>query len=773
MFLDGGLRFVRLDALTGAKLVETVYDDRDPETGGDLQNRHQTLQMPVGLNDILSSDGTTMYLRSQKINAEGIRIDIGPVSGDAAKQGAAQKGKTGTSSPRWVSSTTPGFTGVTGFTAKTSPAATAGDHQAGKYPRKAGSWSTTTRTSTASPASPNTTNGPPQWSTSSSPRQGRPDAPEPKAEGKGEPGPAATPNVKFELREDADRGHAPDRGSLGLARRHGRRDRGTRRRTDGLRPGLGRRPARIFCPNRRGRGRHRRGATPARPRSASPRRSPRKNRSGSTSMADWPREAPSPGFIKGEPEQGLQLGSGRRFAGRHLRTRRWLHRVTGPVRDLQTRPRRGAKSVAHVPRTPNGSRRRRIRSWWPPSTKARPGTNPPLRPTESSAGSKPAKAKWPWPSGSARVPEPPVQPVVAEKGKKAASPVAPLGPNKGSFVEHRWAKPVPIFIRGMALAGKTIFVAGPPDQVDEEYAFERMSAKDPAIFEALAEQDAALDGQRGATLRRYSTENGGTGAELKLEEPASLGWHRGRSGPALRLHGRRQGALFRQATMRRTRGLVIGVALAAGLATASACTVPVFRFALDRWAPDAYRLEVALRTPPARTSPNSSGTSAPLPRSTSRSHVSRRMLRRRSCSPECGHSALGRQARWHVARLAHRNRQAAPNWSGGSLRANRSSGSWPNPAMPRPTPRWLHWSKSAFATWSKWPNCRASIPLTRTANSVPGPPWQCAFPCSAFPSDEVILRRMLAGTESGLAETKEPWLAAVSATAGFRSLAGH
>jgi len=71
----------------------------------------------------------------------------------------------------------------------------------------------------------------------------------------------------------------------------------------------------------------------------------------------------------------------------------------------------------------------------------------------------------------------------------------------------------------MALAGKTIFIAGPPDQVDEEYAFERMAAKDPAITEVLAEQDAALDGQRGAKLWSVSTETGGSSAELDLKSP--------------------------------------------------------------------------------------------------------------------------------------------------------------------------------------------------------------------------------------------------------------
>ena len=92
VFLDGGLRFLRLDAATGKKIAEVVYDDKDPETGRDLQERHKTLQMPVGLNDILSSDGKVMYLRSQKIGTNGLRIDIGPVSGSAAIQGGLAGG---------------------------------------------------------------------------------------------------------------------------------------------------------------------------------------------------------------------------------------------------------------------------------------------------------------------------------------------------------------------------------------------------------------------------------------------------------------------------------------------------------------------------------------------------------------------------------------------------------------------------------------------------------------------------------------------------------
>jgi outer membrane protein assembly factor BamB len=92
VFLDGGLRFLRLDAVTGRKLSESVLDDRDPDTGGNLQDRLKILQMPVGLNDILSSDGKQVFLRSQKFSFEGERLGLGPNSGDAAQNVAEQQG---------------------------------------------------------------------------------------------------------------------------------------------------------------------------------------------------------------------------------------------------------------------------------------------------------------------------------------------------------------------------------------------------------------------------------------------------------------------------------------------------------------------------------------------------------------------------------------------------------------------------------------------------------------------------------------------------------
>ncbi len=82
MFLDGGLRLLRLDPATGRMLSETVLDDRDPDTGKNLQSYVKGLTMPVALPDILSSDGRSVYMRSQEFDLNGVRRRIAPLPVD-------------------------------------------------------------------------------------------------------------------------------------------------------------------------------------------------------------------------------------------------------------------------------------------------------------------------------------------------------------------------------------------------------------------------------------------------------------------------------------------------------------------------------------------------------------------------------------------------------------------------------------------------------------------------------------------------------------------
>lgn len=67
----------------------------------------------------------------------------------------------------------------------------------------------------------------------------------------------------------------------------------------------------------------------------------------------------------------------------------------------------------------------------------------------------------------------------------------------------------------MVLADKTLFIAGPPDVVDEEEAFRRVG--DPEMDAKLAEQDAVLNGSQGTLLWAVSAEDGEKLAEHKLD----------------------------------------------------------------------------------------------------------------------------------------------------------------------------------------------------------------------------------------------------------------
>jgi outer membrane protein assembly factor BamB len=76
MWLDGGLRFLRLDARRGQKLSETVLDDRYPDSNENLQQNIRWPNLPVALPDILSCDGDYVYMRSQPFDLQGDRTEV-------------------------------------------------------------------------------------------------------------------------------------------------------------------------------------------------------------------------------------------------------------------------------------------------------------------------------------------------------------------------------------------------------------------------------------------------------------------------------------------------------------------------------------------------------------------------------------------------------------------------------------------------------------------------------------------------------------------------
>jgi hypothetical protein len=90
-------------------------------------------------------------------------------------------------------------------------------------------------------------------------------------------------------------------------------------------------------------------------------------------------------------------------------------------------------------------------------------------------------------------------------------------PAKGFLVKHDWTQDVPLFARAMVLASGTLFVAGPPDVVDEQQAFRQIA--DPKVRRSLADQTAAFNGKKGAMLLAVSTNDGNKLAQYNLDSP--------------------------------------------------------------------------------------------------------------------------------------------------------------------------------------------------------------------------------------------------------------
>jgi hypothetical protein len=94
MFLDGGLRFYRLDPLTGKEISLSALNEIDPTTGKNLQDKVTEQTLPPALPDILSSDGRFIYLRSQRFDLDVGRPEVTAPSKKAEDLFAIQKGPT-------------------------------------------------------------------------------------------------------------------------------------------------------------------------------------------------------------------------------------------------------------------------------------------------------------------------------------------------------------------------------------------------------------------------------------------------------------------------------------------------------------------------------------------------------------------------------------------------------------------------------------------------------------------------------------------------------
>lgn len=80
-------------------------------------------------------------------------------------------------------------------------------------------------------------------------------------------------------------------------------------------------------------------------------------------------------------------------------------------------------------------------------------------------------------------------------------------------IRYFWDHEVPLMVRAMVLAGDKLFIAGPPDLVDEQ---EVVSHIDSTGVEAmLLEQQSAFEGKKGGLLWVVSAENGETERKIK------------------------------------------------------------------------------------------------------------------------------------------------------------------------------------------------------------------------------------------------------------------
>jgi outer membrane protein assembly factor BamB len=526
VFLDGGLHFIRLDAATGKKLVEQVYNEVDPETGGDFQDRHKTLQMPVGLSDILSCDEHWTYLRSQKIAPDGKRVDIGPVSGDAVKQGYAQKGEDkhifapmGFLDDSWFHRSYwvygKSFAGGHNGYFQAGKAAPAGrilvfdkDNVYG-YGREAKyyKWTTTMEHQVfaakrdASDAVPE----PPPASGSKAQAKAQPAAAGNMAGTVSYPlvpqlDPSGKPfSVEAWVLLDGDTGllvnHGGPLNDFSLAVERGKpefhiRSKGTL--------------SSVAAPAAMGEGWH--------------------HLVGLVDKAqqmhlyvDGKEVAHAPGaFIAGTPKSPLRLsgtngfkdaskGESQAFTG-ELDQLAIYHRALTPEEILQratfAESGKPAEGVVLFSSFDKGDARDDA-----------PGGHHGVATGVDSGKGKIGAALWFRKAGA---PSGPVGTQVA--GAKQGE--LPQGQSRATpLVSHAWERYVPVVTRAMAMAGKSVLLSGPPDKLDEEYAFERLSQKDPAIQEDLREQDASLAGQRGGTLSAVSAETGEETGDMELKSP--------------------------------------------------------------------------------------------------------------------------------------------------------------------------------------------------------------------------------------------------------------
>ena len=85
-----------------------------------------------------------------------------------------------------------------------------------------------------------------------------------------------------------------------------------------------------------------------------------------------------------------------------------------------------------------------------------------------------------------------------------------------SLVDPKWTEDVPIYVRSMLLSGGRLFIVGPPDIIDEESTFQKLTEKDEQVQKLLAEQDQVLNGTEGSLLLSVNIDTGKIDDRIEL-----------------------------------------------------------------------------------------------------------------------------------------------------------------------------------------------------------------------------------------------------------------
>ena len=497
-FLDGGLRFIKLDAASGSKLAETIIDEIDPETGKNIQEKIQVLQMPVGLPDILSSDGESIFMRSQRMDKEGNRFNIGPNSGDFAGQAAVQGGKHAhLFAPM-------GFLDDTWFHRSywVYGESFAGGH-AGYY--QAGRFTPSGRLLVFDLDNVYGFGRKPEhlkWTTVlehqlfSAPRQA-PEVPDSvKTRRKGQTAGAASLRVAVSPKIDPS-----NKAVLVEAWVNAKNPRGTVIAHGGPAAGYS-----LYLETGRPRFAYRVAESLVEAKSKEPVGGKWVHLAGAVTsdnqvvlyvngeLAD---SAKCEKLIPNAPAQGLEIGSDE---GSPVADYKSPFAFTGSIDEV---------NVVHGKFTAKELHAR----FDTPELKWNVDAKPIVALTFNDGKATNQVA------GGEEVTVVDTNAVPGKVGQAMNFSGAVKGATQagGSFVEPNWTMDIPLFARAMVKSGDAIFVLGPPDIMDEASTFQRLKERDPTIDKLLADQDDALNGKQGGLLRVVSAKTGKTIVDIKVD----------------------------------------------------------------------------------------------------------------------------------------------------------------------------------------------------------------------------------------------------------------